>query len=170
MGLLPIKVQAERSHSVFLPWRRPVTPDAESYASVFSLCTRPRFRSFSPAVLDMAAVTLHSDFGAQENKICHSSHFSPICLPWSDGTGCYVLHFFKCWVLSQVFHSPLSPSSRGSLVPLAFCHFSVASSAYLRLLIFLPATLIPACASCSSAFHMMSSAYKLNKQGDNIQL
>ena len=43
------------------------------------------------------------------------------------------------------------------------------SSAYLRLLIFLPAILIPACASSSQAFHMMYSAYKLNKQGDNIQ-
>ena len=43
------------------------------------------------------------------------------------------------------------------------------SSAYLRLLIFLPAILIPACASSSVAFLMMYSAYKLNKQGDNIQ-
>ena len=41
----------------------------------------------------MAAVTIHSDFRAQENKICHCFHFSPsIChevigldaktLPW----------------------------------------------------------------------------------------
>ena len=45
----------------------------------------------------------------------------------------------------------------------------VVSSAYLRLLIFLPEILIPACDSSSSAFHMMYSAYKLNKQGDNIQ-
>ena len=43
------------------------------------------------------------------------------------------------------------------------------SSAYLRLLIFLPAILIPACASSSPAFLMMYSAYKLNKQGDSIQ-
>ena len=43
------------------------------------------------------------------------------------------------------------------------------SSAYLRLLIFLPAILIPACASSSPAFLMIYSAYKLNKQGDNIQ-
>ena len=43
------------------------------------------------------------------------------------------------------------------------------SSAYLRLLIFLLAILIPACASSSPAFLMMYSAYKLNKQGDNIQ-
>ena len=45
----------------------------------------------------------------------------------------------------------------------------VVSSASLRWLIFLPAILIPACASSSPAFHMMYSAYKLNKQGDNIQ-
>ena len=45
----------------------------------------------------------------------------------------------------------------------------VMSLAYLRLLIFLPTILIPACASCSSAFYMMYPTYKLNKQGDNIQ-
>ena len=45
----------------------------------------------------------------------------------------------------------------------------VVSSAYLRLLIFLPAILIPAYASSSPEFLMMYSAYKLNKQGDNIQ-
>ena len=43
------------------------------------------------------------------------------------------------------------------------------SSAYLRLLIFLLAILIPACALSNPAFHMIYSAYKLNKQGDNIQ-
>ena len=43
----------------------------------------------------------------------------------------------------------------------------VLSSAYL-LLIFLPTILIPACASSSPAFCVMYSAYKLNKQGDNI--
>ena len=44
----------------------------------------------------------------------------------------------------------------------------VVSSAYLRLLIFLPAILIPACASSSPAFLMMYSSHKLNKQGDNV--
>ena len=34
---------------------------------------------------------------------------------------------------------------------------------------FLPAILIPACGSTSPAFLMMYSAYKLNKQSDNIQ-
>ena len=45
----------------------------------------------------------------------------------------------------------------------------VVSSVYLRLLIFLPSVLIPACALSSLVFYMMYSAYKLNKQGDNIQ-
>ena len=45
----------------------------------------------------------------------------------------------------------------------------VVSSAYLRLLIFLPAILILAYASSSLAFCMMYSAKNLNKQGDNIQ-
>ena len=45
----------------------------------------------------------------------------------------------------------------------------VVLSAYLRLLTFLPAILIPACASSSQAFCTMYSEYKLNKQGDNIQ-
>ena len=45
----------------------------------------------------------------------------------------------------------------------------VVSSAYLRLLIFLLAILIPACASSSPAFLVMCSEYKLKKQGDNIQ-
>ena len=74
------------------------------------------------------------------------------------------------WMLSfkPAFHSPLSPSSRGSLValhflPLGWCHL------HLRLLIFLLAILIPACASSSPAFLMMYSAYSLNKQGDNLQ-
>ena len=45
----------------------------------------------------------------------------------------------------------------------------VVSSVHLRLLIFLLEILIPACASPSPAFLLMYSAYKLNKQGDNIQ-
>ena len=45
----------------------------------------------------------------------------------------------------------------------------VVSSACLRLLVFLLVILIPACASSSPAFHMIYSAYKLNKQDDNMQ-
>ena len=45
----------------------------------------------------------------------------------------------------------------------------VVSSAYLRLLIFLLAILIPACSSSTLAFCVMYSAHKLNKQDDNMQ-
>ena len=75
----------------------------------------------------MAAVTIHSDFGAQENKVCHRFHCFPIYLPWNAGAKCHDLPFIECWVLSQPVHSPLSLSSRASLVPLHFlpwgwCH------------------------------------------------
>ena len=52
----------------------------------------------------MAAVTICSDFGAPQNKVCHCFQCFPIYLPWSDGTGCQDLEFFECWVLSQVFN------------------------------------------------------------------
>ena len=62
-------------------------------------------------------------FGAQENKVSHCFPCFPIYLPWSDGTRCHDLRFFQCWVLSQLFPSPLSNSSRGTLVHLR-CHES----------------------------------------------
>ena len=78
----------------------------------------------------MAAVTICSDFGAQENKICHCSTFSPIYLPWKWWDWMPWSSVFESWVLSQLFHSLLSPSSRGSLVPLQFlplgwCHLHI---------------------------------------------
>ena len=46
----------------------------------------------------MAAVTICSDFGAQENKVRHCFHWFPIYLTWSDGTGYYVIFIF--WMLN----------------------------------------------------------------------
>ena len=43
----------------------------------------------------MAAVTICSDFGAQENKVWHCFHCFPIYLPWSDGTQCHYLCFLN---------------------------------------------------------------------------
>ena len=69
----------------------------------------------------MAAVTIHSDFGAQENKICHCFHSPPtlsICheVMWPDAM---ILNF---WMLS--FKPAFSLSSltfiKSSLVPLLF--------------------------------------------------
>ena len=115
----------------------------------------------------MAAVTVHSDFGAQENKICHCFNYLPIYLSRSDETRCHDLSF-----LNIEFQASFSISSFHPLQEALFSSLSairVVSSACLRLLIFLLAILIPAWASSSPAFHMMYFAYKLNKQGDNIQ-
>ena len=49
--------------------------------------------------------------------VCHCCHCFPVHLPGSEGTRCLDLKFFECWVLSQLFHSPLSSSSRGFLTP-----------------------------------------------------
>ena len=116
----------------------------------------------------MAAVTICSDSGAQKNKVWHCFHCFPIYLPWSDGTDAMIFIF---WMLS--FKPTFSLSSFTFIKRLfsssLLSAIRVVSSAYLTLLIFLLATLIPACASSSPAFHMMYSAYKLNKQGDNTQ-
>ena len=64
----------------------------------------------------MAAVTVHSDFGAQGNKICHYFYFFPFYLPWSDETGYYNFSLFNAEFQVSIF--TLSPSPRGSLVPL----------------------------------------------------
>ena len=67
----------------------------------------------------MATVTFYSDFGAQENKMSLFPLFPRLfVLKWWDWTPWSSL--FECWVLSQIFHSPLLPSSEGSLVPLCF--------------------------------------------------
>ena len=115
----------------------------------------------------MAAVTICSDFGAQENKVGHCFHCFSIYLPWSDGTRCHDLSFLNIEFQANfftLFHFHQEPFSSSSLSAIR-----VVSSAYLRLLILLPAILIPACVSSSPAFLMMYSANKLNKQGGNIQ-
>ena len=74
------------------------------------------------------------------------------------------------WMLS--FKPAFSSSSftfiKRLLSSLLLFVIKVASSPYLRLLIFLPTILIPARALSSLEFRMLYSAYKLNKQGDSI--
>ena len=43
----------------------------------------------------MVIVTIHSDFGGQENKVCHCLYCFPIYLSLSDGTGCHDLSFWN---------------------------------------------------------------------------
>ena len=102
----------------------------------------------------MTADTIFSDFGAPKNKVCHCF---PIYLPQSDGTGCHDLSFLN------VELKPTSSLSSFTFIKRLFSSLlsaiRVVSSAYLRLLIFLPAILIPVCASSSPVFLMMYSLY-----------
>ena len=114
----------------------------------------------------MAAVTVHSDFGAQEEEICHLFHLFPFYLPCNNGAGCHDLSF-----LIFSFRLALSLSSF-TIIKRFFSSSSLSairlvSSTYLRLLMLLLPVLILACNSSSLVFLMMGSAYRLNKQGDS---
>ena len=114
----------------------------------------------------MAAVTILSDFEGQENKICHCFHFFSFYLPWSDGMPWS--SFFECWVLRQLLHSLLSPSSRSSLVPFhvllfEWCHLHVWGCWYFSQQSWFQLVLHPAW------YFTWCTLYNLNKQGDNIQ-
>ena len=85
----------------------------------------------------MATITIFSDFGVQENSLSLFPLF-PVYLPRSDGTGCPDLSFLNVKfkptfsLSSFIFIKRLFNSSLLSAI-------RVGSSAYLRLLIFLPA-------------------------------
>ena len=51
----------------------------------------------------MAAVTICSDFGAQENKVSQCFHCFLIYLPWSDGTACHDLNFLNAEFYASFF-------------------------------------------------------------------
>ena len=112
----------------------------------------------------MAAVIICSDFGAQKYSlsmfpfsICHE------VLELDAMILVFLMLSFKptCSLSSFTFIKRLFSSSLLSAI-------RVVSSAYLRLLIFLPSILITVCASSSLALHIMYTEYKLNKQGVNI--
>ena len=116
----------------------------------------------------MASITICSDFGANKIKSLTVSIVTPSICYEVIGPDVMILVF---WMLSfwPTFWSFSFTFNRRIFSSFSLSTIRVVSSAYLRLLIFLLEILIPTCASSSLAFHMMSSACKLNKQGDNIQ-
>ena len=95
----------------------------------------------------MAAVTICSDFGAQKNKVWHCFHCFPSISHEVMGPDAMIFVF---WMLS---FKPTSSLSTFTFIKRLFSSSSLsavrlASSACLRLLIFLPAVLIPACHHC----------------------
>ena len=154
------------THSSILAWRIPWTEEPGGLYSPWG-CKRVRqdwatntLFNFSSkeqtSFIFMAAVTIRSDFRAQENKICHCFHFFPFYCREVMGTDAMVL------VLLMLSFKPafslLSFTLKRLFISSSLSAIRVISSAYLRLLIFLPATLITACPSSSPAFHMMYSA------------
>ena len=110
----------------------------------------------------MAAVTVRSDCRDQERKSVAVSTFSPSICHEVMGLNAIILDF---WMLS---FKPAFSFSSFTLIKRFFSSSSLSpirlvSSAYMRLLIFLLAILIPVCESSSLAFLMMYFAYKLNK-------
>ena len=76
----------------------------------------------------MAAVTVHSDFGAQEDKVCLCFHCFLIYLPWSDGGPDATI--FDFWMLS--FKPAFSLSSFASKKRLFSSSLLSATSEYLN--------------------------------------
>ena len=140
----------------------------QSNISVFNMLSRlvitflPRSKRLLISWLQSPSVVI-----LEPSKI-KSATLSPSICHEVMGSDAMILVF---WMLSL---KPTFPLSSFTFIKRLFSSSSlstirVMSSAYLRLLIFLPAILIPACASSSPTFPVMYSAYKLNKQGDNIQ-
>ena len=123
----------------------------------------PRNKSL---LISWLQVTVYSDFGAPQNKISHCFHCFPIYF-------CHEVMRPDAMILVSQMLSFKPTYSVSSFIKRLFSSLlsaiRVVSSAHLRLLIFLPTILIPACASSNLAFLMMYSTHKLNKQGDNIQ-
>ena len=133
---LPRKFQGWRSLVGYSPWGRKESDTTERLNWT-----------------ELNWVTICSDFGAQEKKVCHCFHCFPIDLPWSDGTRCHDLNF-----LNGDFKPTFSLTSLTFIKRLfspSLSAIRVVSSAYQRLLTFLLPIFIPASTSSSLAFHMM---------------
>ena len=68
----------------------------------------------------MAAVTIHSDFGAQENKICHCFHIFPFYLP--SPLLMLILHWALDGVQEAGEHSTVVAGMVGVSDPLTQAH------------------------------------------------
>ena len=105
----------------------------------------------------VSAFTIHSDCGAQENKICYCFHCFSFYLPWSDGTRCRDLSFLNVELYVR-FSNSLSHSWTGSLatlhfLPLEWYHLHIWGGWYFSLQSWFRVVIHPT----------QNSAYKLKK-------
>ena len=143
--------------------------DLSQQSEVFVFNTLSRFViTFLPRINHLLTSCLQSPstglLEPKKRKSVTASTFSASVCHEVMGSDAMVLVFFLLFsfklafslsfftLIRRLFHSSLLSAIR------------VVSSSYLRLLIFLPTILIPACNTSSLAFRMMCSVCKLNKQ------
>ena len=121
----------------------------------------------------LISVTIHSDFGALEEEICHYFHLFTFCLSGSNGTRCHDFSFVGFFFFLIFSFKPALSLSSITLIKRLFSSSSlsairVVSFTCLRLF-FLSTVLLPACYSSNPAFLLMCSVCRLKKQGDSRQ-
>ena len=112
----------------------------------------------------MAEISICSDFEAQKNKV---SHCFPIYLPWSDGTGCHDLSFLNVELQGNFFTLLFHFHQEAHYFFLTFCH-QCCVICISEVIDISPSILDSSLGFIQSSILMMYTAYKLNKQGDNI--
>ena len=131
----------------------------QSHVSAFQHQVCHRFPAKKQSSSDfMAAVTICSDFRAQEEEICHYFHLLPFYLHAVMGPDAMILVFLIFslkLVLSLSFFTLIEMLSSSSLLSA----IRVISSTYLRLLMFLLPILIPACNIQPGISHDVVSIY-----------
>ena len=100
-----------------------------------------------------------SPWGLKESDMTEQLHFHFHALEQEMATHSSIL----AWRIPGMVEPGGLPSMGSHRVGHDWNNLAAAASAYLRLLIFLPAILIPACASSSPAFCMMYSVYSAYK-------
>ena len=152
-------------HGLYSPWGRKESMTATFTFTRFLIAFVPRSKHLLISWLQSPSAVI---LEPKKRKSVTISIVSPSICHEVMGPDAMILVF---WMLS--FKPPFLLSSftfiKRPISSSLLSSIRVVSSAYLRLLIFLLAILIPACASSSLVFHMMYSAYKLNKQDDSIQ-
>ena len=116
----------------------------------------------------MAAITICSDFGALQDKVWHCFHSFPIYFPWSDGTRCHGLSFLNVDLLANFFTLLFHFYQEAFWVLFTFCHKG-GVICISEVIDTSPGNLDSSLCFFQPSVLMMYSAYKLNKQGDNIQ-
>ena len=170
------------THSSILAWKIPWTEEPGRLQSMglqrvrHDWATSLHFTRFVIAILPRNKRLSNSWLQSPSAVILESKKMKSVTVSIVSPSICHEVMgpnamIFMLWMLSG--KSAFSLSSYTFIKRLfsssSLSAMRVISSAYLRLLIFSTEISIPVCTSSILAFHMMCSAYTLNKRGDKIQ-